>query len=246
MSTAGCESRDTTGHCSIVTDNGGEIIVPLEENLEKCDKTERWVQGAQLESEQGPGKTKIVFCLTLFFTLSTFTLAQQQHLPSRQPKLFFVSSTTSTTTISTQTVCYVASSTAIQMLTCKKKKRSILSSVMGDTSEEIKPASSIKTFEEAVEKIKDDMEDDNKEDISNILSGLEVSQKEGRFLNYWLTTTITTTFTTYTATSSLASLVCTPAGYTNDGCSSPYGKKWWLSCMLVSQILKVAGSDMIW
>merc|ERR1711881_71254 len=118
------------------------------------------------------------------------------------------------TTISTQTVCYVASSTAIQMLTCKKKKRSILNSVMGETSEEIKPASSIKSLD----RIKDDIEEDNKDDVSQLLSGLEVSQKEGRFLNYWLTTTITTTFTTYTATSSLASLVCTPAGYTNDGC----------------------------
>merc|ERR1711994_197361 len=170
----------------------------------------------QLESEQG--EMKIVFCLTLFFSISPFALGQDHQLSTRQPKLFYVSSTTSTTTWGTQTVCYVASSTAIQMLTCKKKKRSILNSVMGATSEQINPASSIKTFEEAVEKIKDDMDDDNKEDISNILSGLEVSQKEGRFLNYWLTTTITTTFTTYTATSSLASLVCTPAGYTNDGC----------------------------
>ena len=90
--------------------------------------------------------------------------------------------------------------------------------MMGVTSENIKPASSVRTFEEAVEKIKDDIEDNNKEDINDIISGMEISQKEGRFLNYWLTTTITTTFTTYTATSSVASLVCTPAGYTNDGC----------------------------
>ena len=62
---------------------------------------------------------------------------------------------------------------------------------------------------------------ENKEESGvDISSGLEIqnSEKEGRFLNYWLTTTITTTLTSYTATSSVASLICTPAGYTNDGC----------------------------
>ena len=161
---------------------------------------------------------KTVFCLALLLSIQSCTLSDELEPSTRQPKLFFVSSTTSTTTISTKTVCYVASSTAIQMLTCKKKKRSILNAVMGVSSEDIKPASSVKTFEEAVEKIKDDIEDNNKEDITDLISGMELSQKEGRFLNYWLTTTITSTFTTYTDTSSVASLVCTPAGYTNDGC----------------------------
>merc|ERR1712083_306540 len=163
----------------------------------------------------GPDEMNSALCLAILFSS---TLGQEQELSSRQPKLFYVSSTTSTTTISTQTVCYVASSTAIQMLTCKKKKRSILSTAMGVASEDIKPASTIKTFDEAVEKIKEDIDENNKDDISDIISGLDLSQKEGRFLNYWLTTTITTTFTTFTATSSLASLICTPAGFTNAGC----------------------------
>ena len=43
-------------------------------------------------------------------------------------------------------------------------------------------------------------------------------EREGKFLLYWLTTTTTSTLTTYTNTYSLASLVCTPAGYTVKQC----------------------------
>ena len=42
--------------------------------------------------------------------------------------------------------------------------------------------------------------------------------REGRFLLYWLTTTTTSTTTSFTATSSIGSVTCTPAGYTNSPC----------------------------
>ena len=157
-----------------------------------------------------------IFCAFIYGSSSS-----ELELSTRQPKLFYVSSTTSTTTLSTQTVCYVASSTAIQMLTCKKrKKRNILTSILESPNNagDIKPASSLKTLEEAIEKIENEIDGGQEEDLS---SGLDISEKEGRFLNYWLTTTLTTTITTYTATSSVASLVCTPAGYTVQGC--PFG-----------------------
>ena len=96
------------------------------------------------------------------------------------------------------------------MLTCKKKKRSILKEAVGGTLENINPAAPVKSFEET---------EDEKNDDMDLTSGIEeVSQREGKFLKYWLTTTLTTTYTTYTGTSSVASLICTPADYTNDGC----------------------------
>ena len=48
--------------------------------------------------------------------------------------------------------------------------------------------------------------------------GDEPSGREGRFLLYWLTTTTTSTTTSFTATSSIGSIYCTPAGYTNALC----------------------------
>ena len=44
------------------------------------------------------------------------------------------------------------------------------------------------------------------------------SDRDGRFLLYWLTTTSTSTTTIYTGTSSLATLDCTPGGYTLNAC----------------------------
>ena len=102
------------------------------------------------------------------------------------------------------------------MLTCKKRKRSIFYPGKTFTSENIEPATSLKSPDEESEE-KNNAEEKNNDD-TDLVSGMEISQKEGRFLNYWLTTTITTTYTTYTGTSSVASLICTPADYTNAGC----------------------------
>merc|ERR1719483_275708 len=118
---------------------------------------------------------------------------------SREPRLFLVSSTTSTTTLSTSTVCFVQSVTAQALLTCKKRKRSInINSIpSGSYDSEIQPHSSLRSS-------------------SDIETGMD--DREGKFLKYWITTTITSSTTSITATSSLASLICTPAGYTLSGC----------------------------
>merc|ERR1719507_1372572 len=115
---------------------------------------------------------------------------------SRQPKLFFISSTTSTTIFTTSTFCYVTSTTTA-MATCKKR-RAIVSLGDTDSMTDIKPMKSSSS--------------DNKEE--------EGAKREGRWLNYWITTTITTMTTSFTATATIASVICTPYGYTVSVCPS--------------------------
>ena len=88
---------------------------------------------------------------------------------SRQPKLFFISSTTSTTILTTSTFCYVTSTTTA-MATCKKR-RAIKSLSNVDSMTDIQPMRSSSS-------------DAKKEE--------EGAKREGRWLNYWITTTITT------------------------------------------------------
>merc|ERR1719507_2543231 len=114
---------------------------------------------------------------------------------SRQPKLFFVSSTTSTTIFTTSTICYMTS-TNTAMATCKKR-RAINSLADTDSMMEIQPMKSTSS-------------DDKEEE--------EEAKREGRWLNYWITTTITTATTSFTATATIASVECTPYGYTVNAC----------------------------
>ena len=109
----------------------------------------------------------------------------------------FVRTSSTTSTLSTNTVCFVSTDTA--PVTCKKRKRSLVikeGAEGADSGVEINPS---------------------KTDIE----GLEGSQKEGRLANnllYWVTTTTTSTFTSYTATITIASVACTPAGSTLELC----------------------------
>ena len=64
----------------------------------------------------------------------------------------------------------------------------------------------------------------NADDIEGEGEDLESSldrKREGKFLLYWMTTTLTSTSTSYTATSTLATLDCTPTSYSLSQC----GKK---------------------
>ena len=63
--------------------------------------------------------------------------------------------------------------------------------------------------------------DDEADSLPSVESGAEdptTSDRDGRFLLYWLTTTSTSTTTIYTGTSTLGSLECTPNGYTHSLC----------------------------
>merc|ERR1712223_2214220 len=145
----------------------------------------------------------LLFCMILF--ASTFALEAEDAkvTQSRQPKLFFVSSSSTTSSVSTSTVCFVSATTGFT--TCKKRKRrNILEDAIGNQKVDIQPDSP-----------------SDKETDAEIESGAEDSadsRRDGRFLLYWLTTTSTSTTTIFTATGTIATLACTPAGYTVSAC----------------------------
>merc|ERR1712083_119366 len=129
---------------------------------------------------------------------------------SREAKLFYVSTLTTTTTLSTSSICHILFSTALGVTTCAKKKRSI--AFLEElpikptklNAEDVAPEPSFKDMEVS--------------EIDELLPGIEADGRAARFLNYWMTRTVTSTFTTFTSTSSLGSLYCTPWGYTDIGC----------------------------
>merc|ERR1719411_1180148 len=116
--------------------------------------------------------------------------AQSEFEASRKPRLFYVTTKSSTSTLSTFSICFVSSDAA--PVTCKRrKKRAGLNSdpIIDQEMANIEP--------------------------SEVQSGLENEQEQrnARFLVYWLTTTSTSFSTVYSATSTLASLKCTPANF---------------------------------
>merc|ERR1712038_11732 len=136
----------------------------------------------------------------------------------RDPKLFFVLTTSSTSTLSTSTLCYSTAGLGSSSGTCKKKKKSIaLAGYDWSHSEDISPS-----------KIENDEEDDVSID-PKLDSGIEtINARKGRqnnnifnFLLYWITTTSTSTSTTFTRTRTLtlsapqaADRYCIPADIT--------------------------------
>merc|ERR1712018_314127 len=102
---------------------------------------------------------------------------------TRNPRLFYVSSTTSTSFATTR--CYIASATG----PCKRKRRTLVS----DDSESYNTnLAVVPSFARSVEK----------EEIAE--------KREAKMFLYWVTTTSTTT--SYTATSTFATLECVPNG----------------------------------
>merc|ERR1719411_2085648 len=127
---------------------------------------------------------------TFFFLHQVSAQAESQAEASRKPKLFYVTTKSSTSTLSTFSICFVSSDAA--PVTCKRrKKRAGLNSdpIIDQEMANIEP--------------------------SEVQSGLENEQEQrnARFLVYWLTTTSTSFSTVYSATSTLASLKCTPANF---------------------------------
>merc|ERR1711878_220591 len=126
-------------------------------------------------------------------------IADVTHGRSREPKLFFVSSSSTTSSLSTSTVCFKA--TATGAVTCgKRKKRSMVVNGISEADGEIQPQRSF------------DAEDNSDPKLESGAEDPTTSERDGRFLLYWLTTTI------YTGTSTIASLDCTPNGYTVSEC----------------------------
>ena len=141
---------------------------------------------------------------------------------SRTPKLFYVTTQSSTTTLTTQSLCWVSSSTALT-IACGRKKRMINYDPLTGAQGEIDP-SKLVTFQllaitlfifhfrfSAAASSVDDLAE-NEIDIEGSKNKVNAS-REGKFLVYWMTTTSITTITSYSATRTLASLICTPSGY---------------------------------
>merc|ERR1711950_30711 len=105
----------------------------------------------------------------------------------RDPKLFYVTTQSTTSTITTASFCYTTN--AALTAACKRKKKRALKH------------SQVEMEEEEARKILP----------SDVQTGREEEGGEDRnakFLVYWLTTTSTSTSTTYSTTSTLASLEC--------------------------------------
>ena len=109
----------------------------------------------------------------------------------RQPKLFFVSTSSTTSTLQTASVCYATSGTPSGTCT-GRRKRSI--KIDGAPLEDVKPSQL------------------NQEVQSSQDAKLD---REGRFLLYWITTTSISTSTSYTVTVSISAATCTPASGLN-------------------------------
>merc|ERR1719507_2229861 len=116
----------------------------------------------------------------------------------RQPKLFYISSSTTTSTVSTHSVCYhiLSTSNAVSYgVTCsKRRKRRMITdgTALGDISPSRKAEVEV-----------------DPELATQVDSG-EGADRDKRYMNYWLTTTTTVTQYSYTVTSKIASLQCTP------------------------------------
>merc|ERR1712106_879594 len=135
--------------------------------------------------------------LKLAFLALTLLASVRGQLNTRTPRLFLVSTSATTSTLSTNTVCFTTGAAAAT--TCAKRKRSIVVEGAEGGELEISPSRS-------------DMEND---------SGVVGSQREGRLANgllYWITTTTTSTLTSFTSTITIATLECTPAGSTLSVC----------------------------
>merc|ERR1712004_59527 len=129
----------------------------------------------------------LVLCL-LFITLTSGQ--ETKNKSHRSPKLFFVSSKSTTSTVSTSSFCYSTINAAVTA--CGRKKRAIITEEVFDVADNIKAANA---------------------DNEAIISGLEQPtspQRQGKFLLYWLTTTSTSTLTSYTATTTLG-VSCIPS-----------------------------------
>merc|ERR1711962_1326943 len=127
-----------------------------------------------------------VFCLLCVI----FCISGASREAGRKPRLFLVSTSSTTLTVSTASVCYIAGTPAFTECMGKKKRRSI-PEVEDMEDKLVKPSWS---------EWKSDTESDD--DIGRV----------GRFFLYWITTTSISTTTTYTSTFSVDKAACTPPG----------------------------------
>merc|ERR1719151_323427 len=134
----------------------------------------------------------------------------------RNPRIFFplTTSTKTATTTGSVTLCMVTSTT---LIACKRKRRMVLMDGEEDAEvSRIQPS--------LVESAPDGDEDEEEEEFADIQGDLSGDQNElsrnPRFMVYWTTIVSTSYTTTYMQTSLIATLACTPSGFTlaSSGC----------------------------
>merc|ERR1711992_338447 len=142
--------------------------------------------------------TIFLSCLHLIFSSADVSDKTEGE---REGKVWYISTTTTSTTVSTTTLCMqlAAITDLVPPCTGMKKKRSFFfDESPAFTEEEIDPFFLPKDEEENF----------------NLDSGV-ADVREGKFLNPWMTITTTT----YTATSTIATVVCTPDGWSIRMCN---------------------------
>ena len=115
----------------------------------------------------------------------------------RKPRLFYVSTSSTTSTVSTASICFITTSKG-PVGTCAGKRRRRMVQQAGSS---ITPS---KFGDTALVSSPEDLAVDGRPKAS--------SGREGRFLLYWITTTSTSTTTSYTTTYSISSVSCTFPG----------------------------------
>merc|ERR1719210_642785 len=143
------------------------------------------------------GVLALISMLVLLQEVSAQDTAEKAEAGKRDPKLFYVTTQSTTSTITTASFCYTTN--AALTAACKRKKKRALKH------------SQVEMEEEEASKILPS-------DVQTWTDNEAGEDRNAKFLVYWLTTTSTSTSTTYSTTSTLASLECTPSGFTLSVC----------------------------
>ena len=146
-------------------------------------KTDQSLFQSQLFCGRLTMKTFFILCSFIFIAVSAVDIA-------RKPKLFYVSTSATTSTLSTNSICYISSKTAL--VSCVGRKRRSLN------------------FDQALMSSLSQITSASESSPSGNVEG----GRDGRFLLYWITTTSISTSTSYTTTLSISSVECTVSGST--------------------------------
>merc|ERR1712088_122665 len=145
----------------------------------------------------------------LLLFLTSYCLCQEDPLQTpkfqeRNKKLFWVYTETTTSTVVTKSHCYLTVGT---LVACgkRKKRRSFIEDGSNDLAYDISP----------------DMVEDDLMSSSGQVTG---EMRDGRLLLYWMTTTSVFTTSSFTDVQTVASITCTPNGFSMDDCLT-LGKK---------------------
>merc|ERR1719422_3081983 len=143
-----------------------------------------------------------MYIAKLIFAVCAAVAVAADQESNREPKvytqnfgLFAVTTTTSISSLSTQTLCYSFSDATKPLSACaaRRKRRSNKSPIGSADGKDIESGMIL---------------DSSREEMV----------RNGKFISYWITTTLTSTSTIYTATGTIGGVQCTPNGFTYANC----------------------------